>query len=89
MDPLTTLAHPLVLLLLLLTLGYSLACAVWPFVPCPRCHGSTKRRAPIGRAVRICRRCRGTGLRLRLGRRMWNHLRRHRTTTRTADRESA
>lgn len=82
MDPLTTLASPLALFLLLLTLGYCLACAVWPFVPCPRCQGSAQQHAPIGRAFRICRRCRGTGLRLRLGRRLWNHLRRHRTTAR-------
>jgi len=82
MDPLTTLASPLSLILLTVTLGYILACAVWPFVPCPRCHGTAKRRAPLGRAVRICRRCRGTGLRLRLGRRVWNHLRRHHSTQR-------
>lgn len=88
MDPLATLASPLVLLLLVVTFGYILACAIWPYQPCPRCHGTGKLRAPFGRALRICGRCRGTGLRLRLGRRIWNHLRRHHTAQRTG-RESA
>ena len=80
MDPLTTLASPLLPVLLVITLGYLLACSLWPFTPCRRCHGTAQRRAPIGRGVRFCRRCRGTGLRLRLGRRAFNHLRRHHHT---------
>ena len=84
MDPLATLASPLVLFTLSVTLGYALACAVWPYKPCGRCHGTAKRRAPIGRALRFCRRCRGTGLRLRLGRRVWRYLRRHHHANRTA-----
>jgi hypothetical protein len=87
-DPLATLASPLALLLLIVTLGYILTCAIWPYQPCPRCHGTAKLSAPFGRTFRICRRCRGTGLRLRLGRRIWNHLRHHHTTQRT-ERESA
>lgn len=79
MDPLTTLASPTLLTLLVVTLGYALACTAWPFKPCGRCHGTAKRRSPLGGAFRFCRHCRGTGRRLRLGRRAWNHLRRHRS----------
>jgi hypothetical protein len=81
MDPLTTLASPLLLALLVLTLGYALACTAWPYTPCPRCRGSARRRAPVGRGFRFCRRCRSTGVRLRWGRRAWNHLRRLRPHT--------
>lgn len=65
---------PLVALLLagaLVVLGYVLACAVWPYASCPRCHGSGKRRSPSGKAWRPCRRCGGTGRRVRIGRRLW------------------
>jgi hypothetical protein len=70
-------------LLLLLTLGYLLGCVVWPFGACRRCHGTGKLRAPLGRVYRRCRRCDGTGLRIRIGRHLWNELRRiHRDGTR-------
>jgi hypothetical protein len=46
-------------------LAYAVACAVAPFGPC-RCHG---------RDV-LCRRCDGTGYRVRVGRRLWAYLRR-------------
>ncbi|MGH3912525.1 MAG: hypothetical protein ACRDTC_03810, partial [Pseudonocardiaceae bacterium] len=72
---------PQSLLLLLITLRNFLVCLMCPYKPCRRSGGTPKRRAPIGRALRLCRHCRGTGLRLRLGRRAFNHLRRHRTTT--------
>jgi hypothetical protein len=52
--------------------GYGIACWIWPFANCPRCHGTGKRRSPSGRAFRLCRRCDATGRRLRLGRRLWN-----------------
>jgi hypothetical protein len=59
---------------LAVTLGYGLACWVWPFKPCPRCHGTGKKRSPSGRAFRACRRCDGTGARLRAGRWIYNQL---------------
>jgi hypothetical protein len=54
--------------------GYLLACWLWPFSSCLVCGGNGKRRSPSGRAWRNCRRCRGTGTRLRVGRHLWNYL---------------
>jgi hypothetical protein len=65
----------LTLLTLLIAGGYLAACAIWPFTACSRCDGNGKRRSPSGKAWRPCRRCGGTGARLRLGRRVYNHLR--------------
>nr|WP_246568943.1 hypothetical protein [Polymorphospora rubra] len=65
------------------TLGYVLACTVWPFKACRRCTGTGRRRSPSGRAFRECRRCDGTGRRLRAGRWLYNHFARiHRDGTR-------
>jgi hypothetical protein len=55
---------------LVVTLGYALACYVRPFARCMWCKSDERKKA--GR----CRRCRGTGLRLRIGRRVWNFWRR-------------
>ena len=57
---------------LLLLAGYAAAVAFWPFVACRRCDGSGKLRSPFGRAFRPCPRCKGTGRRLRFGRRIHN-----------------
>ena len=54
--------------------GYLLACWIWPYRACPTCEGSGKRRSPSGKAWRRCRRCKGTGARLRIGRRVYNFL---------------
>ncbi|MFI7438348.1 hypothetical protein [Nonomuraea indica] len=83
MDPaaLTSIAGPLALIVI--TIRYLVACYVRPFGRCRRCKG--KRRIPhrIGRGSRYCRRCDGTGLRLRWGRRLLNYARRlHRDGTR-------
>jgi hypothetical protein len=56
--------------------GYALACLVWPFAACRRCHGDGKSRSPSGRTWRACKRCKGTGRRLRVGRHVVNYLRR-------------
>jgi hypothetical protein len=56
----------------IITLGYALGCAIWPFGHCRRCKGIGKQRSPFSRHYRICRRCKGSGLRLRIGRRAWN-----------------
>ena len=56
----------------LLGAGYVLSCWWWPFTACPRCEGGKKYGS--GRKVwRDCRRCRGSGRRLRVGRRVWNY----------------
>jgi len=64
MDPLATLA-------LLATAGYLLACTWWPYTACGRCHGTGKHRSPSGKAWRPCRRCKGSGRRVRVGRRLF------------------
>lgn len=64
---------------IVITLGYIAwylaACAMFPFTHCRRCHGTGKIRSPSGKAFRLCRRCKHTGRRLRLGRKIYNHLR--------------
>jgi hypothetical protein len=51
---------------LALAAGYALACALVPFGVCARCR---RGRDPL------CRRCDGTGRRVRAGRRLWTYLR--------------
>lgn len=62
----------LVLTAIVVAAGYGLACRVWPYAACRRCHGSGKSRSPSGKAWRPCRRCKGSGARLRIGRRIIN-----------------
>ena len=54
---------------------YLLGCLIWPFGKCRRCKGEGKFKSPFGRAYRHCGRCQGSGLRIRLGRHVINHLR--------------
>jgi hypothetical protein len=71
-------------IVLIVTLGYALACWLKPYTACHRCGGtghtetSALRRWLGHGAERPCRRCKATGLRLRLGRRIANHLTRAR-----------
>jgi hypothetical protein len=60
----------LIAALLAVTLGYAMACWVTPFARCRWCSRDDRKKA------RHCRWCRGTGLRLRIGRRVWNLWRR-------------
>lgn len=53
---------------------YAVLCAVKPFAPCRRCHG-TGGILRFGKP-RACPRCRGKRLRLRVGRRAHNSWRR-------------
>lgn len=53
-----------------------IACAVWPFEPCPHCEGG-KKRSPTGKKWRNCRWCKGAGKRVRFGRRLWTALHKH------------
>ena len=69
-------ALSVIALLLVLTLCYVAVCAVSPFGPCRACDGlgfqlTTNRRGQPRRG-RDCRRCKGAGRRLRLGRRLHN-----------------
>jgi hypothetical protein len=65
----------LILAAIVYALGYLLACWIWPFGNCRRCHGTGRHRSPSGRAFRHCRRCDGGGARLRAGRHLINYLR--------------
>jgi DnaJ-class molecular chaperone len=61
--------------LVLLLLGlYAITCAVMPWGQCHKCHGDKRIPTRSGRGrARKCPRCRGTGIRLRLGRRVFNY----------------
>jgi hypothetical protein len=50
------------------TVGYIIACAVWPYRRCGRCRGVGRLHSPSGRAWRPCRRCGGEGHTVRAGR---------------------
>ena len=54
---------------------YSLACWIFPFTNCAKCKGDGKLRSPSGRTFKLCRRCKATGRRLRVGRVIWNWIR--------------
>ena len=62
------------MILLGVTVCYALGCWLWPFTSCHRCGGDGKRRSPFGggKTFGLCRRCDGTGRRVRIGRRIWN-----------------
>ncbi|GLY82025.1 hypothetical protein [Actinoallomurus iriomotensis] len=59
---------------LVLGAGYLAACVIWPFCACRHCGGTGRFVSPTGRAWRSCPHCAGTGAKLRLGRRIYNHL---------------
>ncbi|WP_078630396.1 hypothetical protein [Streptomyces roseochromogenus] len=59
------------LAVLLLLAGYTVLCAVAPFVLCRKCSGTGIREARR-RKVKLCRRCHGKRYRLRMGRRLLN-----------------
>ncbi len=56
---------------MLWTAVYVGSCWLWPFTHCARCSGGKISRDD-GRVFRLCRRCSGSGRRLRVGRRVWN-----------------
>lgn len=64
----------LALTVIVVAAGYLLACRIWPFGACFKCHGDGKLRSPSGKAWRQCKRCNSTGGRLRIGRRVLNRL---------------
>jgi hypothetical protein len=70
------------LVLVAVVLLYLTACAVMPFGRCWKCKGNGTYKKSKGRVTRPCRRCKGTGRRLRWGRHVSNYL--HRTKDRSA-----
>jgi hypothetical protein len=57
--------------------GYTLMCLIFPFGHCRRCKGLGKLYSPFSHKVfRLCPRCDGTGRRVRIGRRIYEHFRR-------------
>ncbi|MEV6694376.1 hypothetical protein AB0M35_23170 [Micromonospora sp. NPDC051196] len=68
----------ILLLASLTTLGYSLCylavCAASPWGRCRHCRGARYHRTTIG-TRRDCPRCDGTGIQVRLGRRLIDHIR--------------
>jgi hypothetical protein len=72
LNTLGSLTGPFLLLVIVITLGYIWSCAVYPYRPCRSCRGVGHFRSPILRAIRLCRRCAGTGRTLRAGRRAYN-----------------
>lgn len=76
MTPHLIAATTLTTTLTIITVRYLALCWVEPFRACRTCHGRGRLPTGFGRSTRTCRRCRGTGLRLRLGRHAINHYRR-------------
>jgi len=62
---------------------YGLLCWTHPFRRCPHCKGTGTRTTWLLKRITACRWCHGAGLRLRLGRRIYNHLRHIRRDTTT------
>ena len=60
--------------LIAITVGYAAVCAASPFRNCRRCGGRGRIGAGRGLRSRPCRRCDATGIRLRLGRHLFNEL---------------
>lgn len=53
--------------------SYVAACLIWPLSNCRKCKGAGKHQSQWGgNAWRPCRRCTGTGARIRTGRRVFN-----------------
>ena len=54
--------------------GYAALCWVLPFGRCWRCHKTGSHPRLITRRLTVCRWCKGSGMRLRPGRRAFNYL---------------
>jgi hypothetical protein len=52
---------------------YAFACWAWPYMKCRRCKGAKVRVSPGGKAFGLCRKCGGSGSRLRFGRWLYEH----------------
>jgi hypothetical protein len=72
MNPLSSFNSALTIIAVLVTLGYAWSCAAFPYKACRTCSGYGKFRSSFLGAIRLCKACRGTGLTLRAGRRLYN-----------------
>ncbi|GAA1983327.1 hypothetical protein [Amycolatopsis minnesotensis] len=54
-----------IVLAVLGTVAYLLSGLFWPYTACQACHGG-KHSSPTGKNFGLCRRCRGSGKKLRL-----------------------
>ncbi|MGN9843690.1 hypothetical protein ACTMTI_36750 [Nonomuraea sp. H19] len=83
MTPAQFIASAVIVATLIITVRYAVECYMRPFRRCHACQGKGRKPNRFGRGSRDCRRCRATGLRLRIGRHLWNHARAlHRDATR-------
>ncbi|GAA0906676.1 hypothetical protein GCM10009557_81720 [Virgisporangium ochraceum] len=58
--------------ILAVTGGYALLCAAAPWTHCRACSGTGRKPGRAGKLLRSpCRRCDGTGIRVRIGRRVF------------------
>lgn len=64
--------------------GYAALCWVLPFGRCWRCRKTGSHPRLITRRLTVCRRCKGSGLRLRHGRVVFNYLARIHADAQTA-----
>jgi DnaJ-class molecular chaperone len=77
LDPLSALASLAAPAVVVVTAGYVVACTVAPWGHCRKCHGLGRKTNRSGKVTRAwCRRCNGTGLRVRVGRRIWTWINR-------------
>lgn len=76
MTPHVAIAITLATTLIIITFGYASACYVKPFGRCRKCNGTGRTTTRTLRRARWCRRCDATGLRLRIGRHVFNAIRR-------------
>jgi hypothetical protein len=67
-------------------LAYACSCWWFPYAACWCCHGDGKHQREDRKVHRLCRWCAGTGRRLRIGRRVYNHYARLRTGATTGRR---
>lgn len=72
----------LLLITIAVTVGYAGLCWLLPFRPCPHCQTTGYTRTAVLKRSHPCRRCKGDGVRLRTGRRLFNHLARQYRNTR-------
>lgn len=50
------------------------ACWVWPFTRCRKCHGTGIRSSPTGKNYGRCRKCKGSPEHLRIELRVWRKI---------------
>lgn len=60
------------LVVAVLAAGYAISCLLWPITNCRRCDGAGRHRSPNGKNWRACRKCKGSGGRIRTGRQILN-----------------